>query len=103
MVRGVRYVLQCMDGVPLPFVEAINSAADVPDFAILLQAPPGVTARRVAGCGAHDRFHTGEESSHRECELCGQAAERLARWRYFVLAFDTSGASGVDVATYVAA
>ncbi|MBE8517074.1 hypothetical protein ILP97_06050 [Amycolatopsis sp. H6(2020)] len=45
-------VLQCMDGVPLPFVEAINAAADVPDLAVTLQAPPEVTAARVAGVRA---------------------------------------------------
>jgi dTMP kinase len=49
------FVLQRMDGVPLPFVEAINSAADRPDLAVILQAPPNVTAARVAARGAHDR------------------------------------------------
>ncbi|MEV7042206.1 dTMP kinase [Amycolatopsis sp. NPDC051061] len=96
------YVLQCMDGVPLPFVEAINLAADVPDLAVILQAPPEVTAARVAGRGAHDRFHTGEESSRRESELYEQAAERLARRRFPVLAVDTSGASPVKIAAYLA-
>ncbi|WP_410674193.1 dTMP kinase [Amycolatopsis sp. cmx-4-68] len=95
------YVLQCMDGVPLPFVEAINAAADVPDLAVILQAPPEVTAARVAGRGAHDRFHTGEDSSRRECELYEQAAVRLARWRYPVVEVDTAGASPVEVATYL--
>ncbi len=95
------YVLQCMDGVPLPFVEAINSAADVPDLAVILQAPPDVTAARVAARGAHDRFHTGEDSSRRESELYEKAAERLARWRYPVLAVDTAGASPTKVATYL--
>ena len=96
------YVLQCMDGVPLPFVEAINSAADVPDLAVILQAPAEVTAARVAGRGAHDRFHTGEDSSRRECELYEQAAVRLARWRYPVVEVDTAGASPMEVATYLA-
>lgn len=95
------YVLQCMDGVPLPFVEAINAAADVPDLAVILQAPPDVTAARVAARGAHDRFHTGEDSSRRECELYEKAAERLARWRYPVLAVDTAGASPATVASYL--
>ncbi|WIV52903.1 dTMP kinase [Amycolatopsis nalaikhensis] len=95
------YVLQCMDGVPLAFVEAINAAADVPDLAVILQAPPDVTAARVATRGAHDRFHTGEESSRRESELYEQAAERLARWRYPVLAVDTAGASPPTVASYL--
>ncbi|MBB5853994.1 dTMP kinase [Amycolatopsis umgeniensis] len=96
------YVLQCMDGVPLPFVEAINAAADVPDLAVILQAPPEVTAARVAARGAHDRFHTGEESSRRESELYEKAAERLARWRYPVLAVDTAGASPDKIAAYLA-
>ncbi|MET8848560.1 dTMP kinase [Amycolatopsis sp. NPDC004625] len=96
------YVLQCMDGVPLPFVEAINAAADVPDLAVIMQAPPEVTAARVTARGAHDRFHTGEDSSRRESELYEQAAERLAHRRYPVVAVDTAGASPAEVATYVA-
>ncbi|WIV59069.1 dTMP kinase [Amycolatopsis nalaikhensis] len=95
------YVLQRMDGVPLIFVEAINAAADRPDLAVILQAPPAVTAARVAARGAHDRFHAGEESSKRESALYEDAAKRLAQWRYPVVAVDTGEASPVDVATYL--
>ncbi|MGH8917275.1 MAG: hypothetical protein ACRDZY_09500, partial [Acidimicrobiales bacterium] len=46
-------------------------------------------------------FHTGEDSSRRESELYEKAAERLARWRYPVLAVDTVGASTAEVAAYL--
>ncbi|WP_336159918.1 dTMP kinase [Amycolatopsis sp. VC5-11] len=96
------YVLQRMDGVPLQFIEAINSAADRPDLAFILQAPPGVTAARVAARGAHDRFHSGEDSSRVERGFYDEAAKRLARWRYPVVAIDTGDASPDDIATYIA-
>ncbi|MBO0874853.1 MAG: dTMP kinase [Pseudonocardia sp.] len=40
------YVLQRIDGVPLDFIEAINTDTDIPDLAVLLTAarsPPGST------------------------------------------------------------
>ncbi|WP_410599799.1 dTMP kinase [Amycolatopsis sp. lyj-90] len=95
------FVLQCMDGVPLPFVEAINGAADRPDLSIILQAPPTVTAKRVAARGAHDRFHSGEDSGRQETELYEEAARRLTRWQHPVVAVDTGEASPVDIATYL--
>ncbi len=95
------YVLQRMDGVPLPFVEAINGAADRPDLSIILQAPPAVTAKRVAARGVHDRFHSGEDSSRQESELYEEAARRLKWWRHPVVAVDTCEASPVDIATYL--
>lgn len=95
------YVLQRMDGVPLTFVEAINSAADRPDLAVILQAPPEVTSARVAARRAHNRFHTGEDSSRRESELYEEAAEQLARRGYPMLTVDTAGASPAQVATYL--
>jgi dTMP kinase len=97
------YVLQRMDGVPLPFVEAINSAADRPDLAVILQAPPAVTAARVAVRGAHNRFHNDESTSQQESELYKEAAQRLADRGYPILAVDTGDASPTDVATYLVA
>lgn len=97
------YVLQRMDGVPLPFVEAINSRADRPDLAVILQAPPEVTAARVAARGAHNRFHTGEDTSRQEFDLYEEAAELLTRRGYPVVAVDTGGASPSEVAEYLTA
>ncbi|MFI9452542.1 dTMP kinase [Amycolatopsis sp. NPDC052450] len=95
------FVLQRMDEVPLPFIEAINAAADRPDLSIILQAPPAVTAKRVAARGAHDRFHSGEDSSRQESKLYEEAARRLTWWRHPIVAVDTSEASPVDIATYL--
>lgn len=95
------YVLQRMDGVPLLFVEAINSAADLPDLAVILQAPPAVTAARVVARGAHNRFHTGETTSKQETDLYEEAAQRLAARGYPILAVDTGDASPTAVAEYL--
>ncbi|GAB3494105.1 dTMP kinase [Amycolatopsis cihanbeyliensis] len=97
------YVLQRMDGVPLPFVEAINAAADRPDLAVILQAPPAVTAARVAARGAHNRFHTGECTSRQENDLYEDTATRLAAGGYPVLAVQTGDRSPTGVADYLTA
>jgi dTMP kinase len=87
------FVLQRMDCVRLPFVEAINSAAERPDLAVILQAPPNVTAARVTARGAHDRFHIGECSSEQESDLYEEAAKRLAARGFPILAVETGEAS----------
>ena len=95
------YVLQRMDGVPLTFVEAINSAADRPDLSVILEAPPAITAARVAARGAHDRFHMGETTSRQECDLYAEASQRLAARGFRILEVDTGTASKVVVAEYL--
>lgn len=92
------YVLQRMDDVPLPFIEAINSAADLPDLAIILEAPASVTAARVAARGAHNWFHAGVGSSEQEADLCKETAARLMSRGYPVLSFDTSATGPAGVA-----
>jgi dTMP kinase len=84
------YVLQRMDGVPIEFIETINSAADTPDLAVILTADPAVTAHRISQRGAHSRFEAGITTSRTENELCRDAAARLAERGYPLLTIDTS-------------
>ena len=84
------YVLQRMDGVPVEFVEALNSAADVPDLAVILTVDPAVAATRVARRGAHNRFHTGVETAEQEIEFYRDAAARLTLNGFPIVTVDTS-------------
>ncbi|GAB2768434.1 dTMP kinase [Amycolatopsis magusensis] len=95
------YVLQRMDGVPRTFVEAINSAADRPDLAIVLRAPSAIVAARVAARGAHNRFHAGQTTSEHEIALYEEAVQRLAARRYPILAIDTGDAPPGDIADHL--
>ncbi|MFI6031851.1 hypothetical protein [Amycolatopsis magusensis] len=62
---------------------------------------PGGQGVRVAARGAHDRFHSGEDSSHQQHAYYAEAARRLTWWRHPVLAVDTGATSPVAIATYL--
>ncbi len=49
------YVLQQMDGVPLPFIESLNGHADRPDLAVMLLTDAAEAAARVASARYPDR------------------------------------------------
>jgi dTMP kinase len=95
------YVLQRMDGVPLEFVHALNVYADKPDLAVILTVDPDVAAARVAVRGAHDRFHTGAETSAREADLYRDAAELLEASGYPVFTIDTTRTPPDRVVAYI--
>jgi dTMP kinase len=92
-------VLQHIDGVPIEFLEAINSAADLPDLAIILTADPAVTASRIARRGAHSRFETGISASRAEAELYREATARLADRDVPVLTVDTTVTATAQLVT----
>lgn len=95
------YVLQRMDGVPVEFIEAINSAADVPDLAVILTADPEVTARRIEHRGAHSRFESGLETSRKETDLYRDAIDRLCEIGYPLLTLDTTEATPTATAEII--
>lgn len=95
------YVLQRMDGVPLDFVRMINAHADVPDLAVILTVDPAVAAARVAGRGAHDRFHMGVETSAREAELYRDTVHRLTALGYPLFTVDTTRLAPERVVDYI--
>lgn len=96
------YVLQRMDGVPIDFIEALNSAADIPDLAVILTVDPEVTARRIHERGAHSRFEAGIATSRTEAELYADATHRLTRRDYPILAIDTTKSAIEQVVDMIA-
>jgi dTMP kinase len=96
------YVLQLMDGVPIEFIEAINTAADVPDLAVILTADPTVTSHRIGLRGAHSRFEAGITTSRAEADLYRDTAARLAERRYPLLIVDTTDTPPAQVAAAIA-
>lgn len=97
------YVLQRMDNVPLPFIEEINAAADVPDLAVILTADPAVTAERIRQRGTHTRFESGLADSQREARLYDDAIPLLVRRGYPVWKIDTTELPPTKVAQAIAA
>lgn len=71
------YVLQQMDGVPLPFIESLNGHAEWPGLAIMLLADPAEAAARITARGAHDRFQAGVAASTTEARMYREAAAYL--------------------------
>lgn len=49
-------VMQRFDGVGPAFLWGLNSAAERPDLAVVLEADPAVIAERLADRGPHNRF-----------------------------------------------
>jgi len=96
------YVLQRMDGVPLSFIEAINTAAEIPDLAVILTADPDVSAQRIHTRGAHSRFEDGAASSHTEAQLYRDTLRRLAQRHYPLLTVNTTNTSSTQVTATIA-
>lgn len=96
------YVLQRMDGVPIDFIEAINSAAEPPDLAVILTADPAVIARRIDQRGAHSRFETGITASRVEADLYRDTAVRLVERGYPLLTVDTGYMPTAQVTALIA-
>jgi dTMP kinase len=97
------YVLQRMDGVPLPFIEAVNADTDRPDLAVILTGDPEITAARISRRGAHTRFESGIDASRTEADLYRDTAERLAVLGYPLFSVDTSEARPESVAAQIGA
>jgi dTMP kinase len=85
-------VLQAgIDGVPEPFVRALNRHAPAPDLQIVLTAPPGVLRARLARRGSHGRFEDDPSLPDREVELYRAAAEASEQAGVPTVTADTSG------------
>lgn len=96
------YVLQRMDHVPIEFIEALNTAADTPDLAIILTADPAVTAHRIGRRGSHSRFETGITTSRAEAALYHDTTHRLAGREWPLLTIDTTHTPVEQVTTMIA-
>jgi dTMP kinase len=97
------YVLQRMDGVPLPVIEALNADADRPDLAVILTADPEITAARITRRGAHTRFEAGIDTSRTEVDLYSDTIRRLTTLGYSLLVVDTSRTTPEQVTARIGA
>ncbi|MFF5114085.1 dTMP kinase [Streptosporangium sp. NPDC000509] len=81
-------VMQRFDGLDPAFLWSLNSHADRPDLAVVLEADPQTIAARLAARGAHNRFQLTPGSSHAETHFYRQACDRLIRAGYDILPID---------------
>lgn len=95
-------VLQPLDGVPEPFVLALNRHVLLPDLAVILTAAPENISARIAERGKRHRFHDDPNGPAREVELYREAAETLTTLGVEVLVLDTSDTTPTDVAKRIA-
>jgi dTMP kinase len=97
-------VVQRLDGVPEPFLLALNAGIVLPDLAVILTADPPTIAKRLADRGGpHHRFERDPGIPAREVELYGQAARTLGGMGVPVLTVDTTGTTPSDAAALIAA
>ncbi|MEU4953919.1 dTMP kinase [Streptomyces lavendulae] len=95
-------VLQRLDGVPEPFVLALNRHVLLPDLAVILTADPESIAARIAKRGKRHRFHDDPNGPAREVELYREAAQTLMTLGVEVLVLDTTDTTPTDVAKQIA-
>jgi dTMP kinase len=94
-------VLQRFDDVDPAFLWQLNSDADRPDLAVILQADPEVIAERLSDRGPHNRFQLIPDSSHSEVLFYGQATERLAQAGFDVFTVDCNHRQPEQVAACI--
>ncbi|CAL9296957.1 dTMP kinase [Streptomyces sp. SudanB25_2051] len=95
-------VLQQLDGVPEPFVLALNRHVLLPNLAVILTAAPDAIAARLAERGKRHRFHDDPAGPTREVELYAKAAQTLTTLGVRVLLLDTTNTTPPDVARRIA-
>jgi dTMP kinase len=81
-------VMQRFDGIDPSFLWNLNSEADRPDLAVILEADPDAIAESLAARGPHNRFQLTPGSSHAEAHFYRQATERLIQAGFDVLRVD---------------
>jgi dTMP kinase len=78
-------VMQRFDGIDPAFLWHLNSEADRPDLAVILEADPDIIAERLIARGPHNRFQLTLGSSYAEAHFYRQATERLIQAGFDVL------------------
>jgi dTMP kinase len=94
-------VMQRFDGVPPAWLWDLNSAADRPDLAVVLEADPVLIAERLADRGPHNRFQQAPSSSHAEAHFYRQACERLIQTGYDVLRLEVGHRAPDQIAAQI--
>jgi dTMP kinase len=95
--------MQRFDGIDQAFLWLVNSAADRPDLAVILEADPEVIAERLAARGPHNRFQLTPGSSHAEVHFYRQATDRLIQAGFDVLRVDCNKRSAQQSAVFIRA
>jgi len=83
-------VLQGRDGLPAPYLLAINEGIDLPDLAVILAAAPEIITARLQKRGRHDRFEDDPGAARTETAMFAEAAATLASMGINVCHADTS-------------
>ncbi|MFH8760229.1 dTMP kinase [Streptomyces atroolivaceus] len=95
-------VMQQLDGVPLKFLLDLNANVLMPELAVVLTAPPGLIAERIATRGPRNRFHHDPTAPGREVLLYEAAARSLMTAHVKVLVVNTGKATPSEVAVAIA-
>ncbi|MFI6083309.1 dTMP kinase [Streptomyces sp. NPDC051217] len=95
-------VMQQLDGVPVKFLLDLNAHVLIPDLAVILTAPPGLIAQRIAARGPRNRFHFDPTAPSREVDLYDETAQTLMTARVKVLIVNTDDATPTEVAASIA-
>ncbi|MFJ2895829.1 dTMP kinase [Streptomyces sp. NPDC087218] len=95
-------VMQQLDGVPLPFLLALNAHVLMPDLAVILAADPNLIAERIAARGPRNRFHRDPTAPGREVALYEKAARSLRSADVPVLVVDTGSVTPAGAAAAIA-
>ena len=94
-------VMQRFDGIDPSFLWHVNSEADRPDLAVILEADPDTIAERLAARGPHNRFQLTPGSSHAEVHFYRQATERLIQAGFDVLRVDCNKRPSEQSAAFI--
>jgi dTMP kinase len=94
-------VLQRMDGVGWDVITGLNSSADRPDLAVILNGDPHVIAARLTARGRRSRFERQPGSSATESRLYHDTAVRLADAGWPVCIIDVTTRSACEAAMMV--
>jgi dTMP kinase len=94
-------VMQRFDGIDPAFLWHLNSEADRPDLAVILEADPETIAERLTARGPHNRFQLTPGSSHAEVHFYRQATERLIQAGFDVLRVDCNKQPAEQSASFI--
>lgn len=94
-------VMQRFDGIDPAFLWHLNSEADRPDLAVILEADPETIAERLSARGPHNRFQLTPGSSYAEVHFYRQATERLIQAGFDVLRVDCNKRPAENSASFI--
>lgn len=95
-------VLQGRDGLPQPWLLALNEHINLPGLAIILTAVPGILAARLDHRGRHDRFEDEPAPPGAEDAMFAATGDLLAGRGVPVIRIDTSSLAPQEAAAQIA-